>query len=48
MSNLNNHFKTITKVKEFVKRMGNIKQGKKQVQPAFGLAEKAAKDLNKQ
>jgi hypothetical protein len=31
MSNLNTHFKLIIEVPEFKKRMGNVKQGKKQV-----------------
>ena len=31
MSNLNAHFKKITDLPEFKSRMGNVKQGKKQV-----------------
>jgi hypothetical protein len=31
MSNLNNHFKRIIELPEFKARMGNIKQGKKQI-----------------
>eukprot|EP00347_Sterkiella_histriomuscorum_P006575 403352251 len=46
MSNLNNHFKSITGLAEFKKRMGNVKQGKKQMTPNFGGAA-AQKDLNK-
>jgi glutathione S-transferase len=47
MSGINSHFKTVTQIPEFKKRMGNIKQGKKQIAPIFGLVDKAAKDLNK-
>jgi ABC-type uncharacterized transport system fused permease/ATPase subunit len=46
MSNLNNHFKLITALEAFKRRMGNVKQGKKQLVPTFG-AEAAGKDLNK-
>lgn len=46
MSNLNNHFKTIVGLEAFKKRMGNVKQGKKQMVPSFG-AERGGKDLNK-
>lgn len=47
MNGLNSNFKTITALPEFKKRMGNIKQGKKQVPPILGQETKAGKDLNK-
>lgn len=46
MANLNNHFKSITALEAFKKRMGNVKQGKKQMTPSFA-GQGAGKDLNK-
>ena len=46
MSNLNSHFKNVTGLEEFRKRMGIIKQGKKQYTISFA-SEAANKDLNK-
>jgi len=46
MSNLNNHFKNVTALEEFRRRMGVIKQGKKQYTISFA-EDAAGKDLNK-
>jgi len=46
MSNLNNHFKLVTGLEAFKKRMGVVKQGKKQMTPNFG-GQVSGKDLNK-
>jgi hypothetical protein len=46
MSNLNNHFKNVTAQEEFRRRMGVIKQGKKQYTISFA-EDAAGKDLNK-
>lgn len=46
MSNLNNHFKMVAGLEVFKKRMGIVKQGKKQMTPSFGK-DNGAKDLNK-
>lgn len=46
MSNLNNHFKMVAGLEVFKKRMGYVKQGKKQMVPSFGK-DNGGKDLNK-
>lgn len=48
LNNFNKYMKKITALPEFKERMGNIKQGKKQLLPTFTDAEeKAEKEINK-
>ena len=48
LSNFNKFMKKVTQLPEFKERMGNIKQGKKQLLPDFSNEqEKTEKEINK-